>query len=266
MAREYPGSLCGGYRYRKIFDKVETYFMFIGYSRSGHSLIGSLLDAHPDILCGHELGVLKYVRAGFSREQIYYLLMKNSTEFTDAGRISSGYSYKIRNQWQGRFNELKAIGDNHAAGAVLRFREKPWLLDRLQNMTAGRVKFIHTVRNPYDNISTMARRERMTLSQAIDYYFGLCDTVCTLKGRIDQHDLFEFRHEDFIVDTKSILQKICRFLGSNGSRQYLEDCARIVYKSPNRSRDQIHWENRQIVRVKRGIDSIPFLSKYSHDQ
>jgi len=35
-------------RYRRHFDAVRTFCLFIGYPRSGHSLVGSLLDAHPD--------------------------------------------------------------------------------------------------------------------------------------------------------------------------------------------------------------------------
>jgi hypothetical protein len=39
--------------------------MFIGYLRSGHSLIASLLDAHPNAIATHELDALKFVGARF---------------------------------------------------------------------------------------------------------------------------------------------------------------------------------------------------------
>jgi hypothetical protein len=39
--------------------------MFIGYLRSGHSLIASLLDAHPNPIATHELDALKFVGARF---------------------------------------------------------------------------------------------------------------------------------------------------------------------------------------------------------
>ena len=41
--------------------------MFIGYPRSGHSLIGSLLDVHPNAIVAHELDALKFVGAGFGK-------------------------------------------------------------------------------------------------------------------------------------------------------------------------------------------------------
>ncbi len=112
MARLYPVSLYKGFKNRKYFNDVETYCMFIGYPRSGHSILGALLDAHPNIVIAHQLGVLKYILGRFSRNQIYYLLLKNSELHSKTGRKSSGYSYEVKNQWQCRFKELKIIGDN----------------------------------------------------------------------------------------------------------------------------------------------------------
>ena len=86
MVRQFPTSFYRGYKNRRLFKDVDTYFMFIGYIRSGHSLVGALLDALPNIVCGHELGVLKYVYAGYSRTQNYYLLLENSRRFAQEGR------------------------------------------------------------------------------------------------------------------------------------------------------------------------------------
>jgi hypothetical protein len=41
--------------------QVRSFCLFIGYPRSGHSLVGSLLDAHPDIAIAHEVNVLGLV-------------------------------------------------------------------------------------------------------------------------------------------------------------------------------------------------------------
>jgi hypothetical protein len=37
--------------------------LFVGYSRSGHSLVGALLDAHPEIPVAYEANALKLVRS-----------------------------------------------------------------------------------------------------------------------------------------------------------------------------------------------------------
>ena len=65
------------YLNKKTFLKsLETYCMFIGYPRSGHSLVGSLLDAHPQIILAHELNALELFKRGFGARQIYIFLME----------------------------------------------------------------------------------------------------------------------------------------------------------------------------------------------
>ncbi len=58
-------------RYGADIRSADFYCMFIGYPRSGHSLIGSLLDAHPNIIISHELNVLKKLYMGWKEQRIY---------------------------------------------------------------------------------------------------------------------------------------------------------------------------------------------------
>ena len=57
---------------------VESYCTFIGHSRSGHSLIAALLDAHPEIVVAHELRAVRYIQCGFGRDALYYLLFQQT--------------------------------------------------------------------------------------------------------------------------------------------------------------------------------------------
>src|SRR5829696_2032744 len=84
--REYLSSLSRGIRDRRAFAEVERYAMFGGYPRSGHSVIGSLLNAHPDMVVAHELNALRYVQAGFSRLQLFSLLLESDRKFEAHGR------------------------------------------------------------------------------------------------------------------------------------------------------------------------------------
>ena len=40
---------------------MHAFCLFVGYSRSGHSLVGALLDAHPEITIAHQVNGLKLV-------------------------------------------------------------------------------------------------------------------------------------------------------------------------------------------------------------
>ena len=117
--------------YRKDLEGIERYCMFIGYPRSGHSLVGSLLDAHPDIIIAHELDALRYVELGLTRDQIYSLILERSRQFTESGRVWSEYQYAVPNQSNGKYRELKVIGDKKGGITSLKLNENPMLLSRL---------------------------------------------------------------------------------------------------------------------------------------
>src|SRR4051794_27905037 len=160
LTQAYLVSSYRGRKNRNLFDGVETYCMFIGYPRSGHSLIGSLLDAHPSAIIAHELDALKFVAAGFNKDQLYQLLLDNSRRFARKGRAWTGYTYGVPGQWQGRFDKLHVIGDKKGGRSTLQLAENPELLHRLRKTVATDIRFIHTIRNPYDNIATMHKRAR----------------------------------------------------------------------------------------------------------
>jgi hypothetical protein len=267
VAKPYLWSLYKAARSKNLFDDVETFCLFIGHARSGHSLIGSLLDAHPNAIIAHELGVLDFIGAGYSKRQIYYLLLENSEAFARAGRAWTGYSYQVPNQWQGRFQKLQIIGDKKGASTTQRLRDKPELLQLVQQRIGSPIKFVHIVRNPYDNISTMTRRQDASfdLERKIGSYFALCDTIATLKKQVPEADILDLRHEEFIADPKLCLSQLCHFLGLAAPNDYLEDCASIIYKTPHQSRYKLQWPSESIELIKRQIDKFAFLEGYSFE-
>ena len=86
----------------QFFNNLESIILFIGYSRSGHSLVGSLLDAHPEILVSHELHVVKHLMSGKSKDDILRSMAINSALFNKNGREYTGYDYSIKGQFQGK--------------------------------------------------------------------------------------------------------------------------------------------------------------------
>jgi len=78
-----------------MFDNIEKYCMFLGYGKSGHTLIGCLLDAHPNVIIATELDALKEISLGISREALFNKLLSNSKQFVKKGNYMwTGYSYK----------------------------------------------------------------------------------------------------------------------------------------------------------------------------
>jgi hypothetical protein len=263
----YTSSLLQNGRNAALFRGIQTYCMFVGYPRTGHSLIGSLLDAHPRIVIAHELDALKLFQLGFNRRQVFHLLLENSRKMAVAGRNHSGYSYEVPNQWQGRFEQLQVLGDKKGATSAMRFYLHPGLFEFVRNKIAHELRFVHVIRNPYDVLATMTRRSpRKTLDTHIDVFFQLCSSIEGLKKQIPPSKFHDVRLESFIEDPQPHLEELCAFLGVKAERPYLEDCASIVFKSPKKSRFDIAWDQDSIAKVRERMEPFNFLSGYAYDE
>ena len=94
--------------------------MFLGYPRSSHTLIGAMLDAHPNMVVAHELNVLDMVKKKNSRDWIIASILAQSDWFVNKINAQwTGYSYLIPNQWQGKYKQLKAYVDARATRAKM---------------------------------------------------------------------------------------------------------------------------------------------------
>jgi hypothetical protein len=251
------------HEFYELFKNIDTYCMFIGYPRSGHTLIGSIIDAHPNAIIAHELDVLRYIKAGFSKEQTFNLILKNSSAFSNAGRRWDEYTYIIQNQWNGRFNKLKVIGDKKGGGSTQRLAKNPLILKELYNIiNVKKIKIIHVIRNPYDNITSIFKKHyNKNFTNSINFYFSLCKTIKTLKTQIKS--IMDIRHESFIDKPNKYIIKICNFLELDTSKNYIDDCKNIVFKNPHKRRFDIQWKPKYIDIVKNKMNEFDFLREYS---
>ncbi|MCP3927689.1 MAG: sulfotransferase [Bacteroidetes bacterium] len=255
-----------------FFVDVETFCMFIGHRRSAHSIVGSLLDAHPNIVLSDELHVLRYIKAGYSKKEIFQHIVRKSRQQAEKGRKKTGrrgskYSYFVPGQWQGKNKTIKIIGDKEGGATIDRLIATPHLLFDLKKTIDNTIKFIAVTRNPYDNISTelIKSYKNETLECRIDKYFSRCQAIADIRKNIPQEDLMFIRHDDFTRHPRHSLDSICDFLGVSTNTNYLDACARIIYRSPIKSRNEIHWPPSLITRVKKRITEFDFLEGYSYD-
>ncbi len=266
--QDYIDYLYLRWNYGKDLKSADVYCMFIGYPRSGHSLIGSLLDAHPNIIISHELNVLRQLSRGHKEQRIYCEILKNTQNYAKMGRKETGYSYQVPNQWQGKYQELKVIGDKQGGGTTRMIGEDPQLIDLLYKSIQKPIKFIHVTRNPYDNISSIVRRDSKRLGLdfkgCIERYFSYCQTIANFKEKIKKENCYDLKHEYVIENPKIQLEKLCGFLGQETSEDYLEDCASIVFDAPQKSRSRYEWDQNLIELVQGQIEQFSFLQGYSY--
>ena len=99
-----------------LYNGVESFVLFVGYPRSGHSLVGAILDSHPEIIIPHEFDLLTKFNRFFNdpneesrgrRLRIFSKLHTVSRRQAMFGNRSPnytlGYSYHIPGSWQGKY-------------------------------------------------------------------------------------------------------------------------------------------------------------------
>lgn len=261
LREAYEASAASCAEHASRFEEVERFCLFLGYPRSGHTIVASMLAAHPDAAIAIELDALRYVGAGFNREQLYTLLIERSLK--QSRPTSYEYDYTIEGQWQGRVRRLRVIGDKEAGMTNLRLRWEPELLDRLRDTVGVPLRVVHVVRHPLDNITTMLTRgDADHLRQAIGTYFRFAANAQEVIGRLADDEVLTLHQESLIAEPRESLGRLCALLGLDAEPAYIEACASIVMPSPRLTRETVDWPASLIAHVRRQAADVSFLAGY----
>ncbi|XP_066019555.1 uncharacterized protein [Pocillopora verrucosa] len=221
-----------------LYRNVETFMLFVGHPRSGHSLDAAILDSHPEIVISDEFNLLYKFDSFFMdpsqtnnerKLRIFYDIHTRSRRQAMFGSRSSicnssvSYCYNIKGGWQGNWRqksicnyctfasrkrasrfaktggsagEFQSVRNTTALDFCIDFyftkvRTVQYLRDlshyqilnvirdKKTAITTGLLKnckglydlrmlvrivniplrLIHVIRNPFDNIATICRRE-----------------------------------------------------------------------------------------------------------
>ena len=247
--------------------EVERFCFFLGFPRSGTSLVGQLLNAHRHIVISHESDVVRFIESpSTTRAELFSLIVEKDLEFIDRGASGAGgYEFAVPGQWQGSTERLRVLGDKKASASASRLARNPELLGRLRDVVGVPLRVVTVVRNPYDNIATMAKRSQSSLDAATETYFGLADDVAVTSARLQVDELHRLRMEDLTDDPRGELARLCAFLGVDAPVDYIDACVSIVFEAPRRTRTSAPWTPALIANVERRIAGIDFLAGYTYD-
>jgi len=252
------------------FSDVHTFIFFAGIGRSGTTLLGALLDAHPNMVVANQQCVFKYLHpCRFSRQRIFRLLQLNSAQAAcDNWRGGGDYCYAVPGQWQGRSERIEVIGDKSKSAQSLEWLySRPGLLRKLAQTVRVRVRILYMIRNPYDTIARRSLRRGVPLERITREYFAHTDRLTALleclncKSDLDQ-ELIPVRLEDFIADPITQLAGICQKLGVQPTNDYLAACAGIVHSKPSEPRKRVNWPVPLLEDIERRIQKLPYLKAY----
>ncbi|MGM0613277.1 MAG: sulfotransferase family protein [Bacteroidota bacterium] len=254
-------------------DAPQNFVLFLGYPRSGHTLLGSMLNAHPDVLIAHEYHALQKQRKHKTAASLYSHLFAQNKWFSSRGFRWTGYSYSIPTGWQNNIRELKVIGDKRGGASSRILYKEPERLDHLQQLVKIPLKLIIVHRNPFDNIATRARggnyyrRKPSTdhINKEITRHFRDVETIDKIKKQ-QKYDYIELTHEDFIQNPENNMTKICGFLNITADKDFIRVCKEATHSSGSKSRNKISWTNSQIQQINQQISRYDFLKDYTFEE
>lgn len=254
-------------RHARELDAVQTYCLFIGHARSGHSIVGALIGAHPQAVTSDELDALHYVRAGVGRRELMALTLAAARSQARGrekqGRDGAVYSYEVPDWWRDEWQSLRVVGDSLAGRTVQALQDEPALIDRVDALLDPTVvRYIHVVRDPFDNISTMIIRGERSFEGACERYFATCAALIDARARLGSERVHELTHEEFVTAPREELRRLCAYLGLESSVGYEDACAAIVFDSPSRSSSRVAWDAGMVERVRQQVSAYPFLARY----
>ena len=264
------------------YEDVEVFCVFLGYTRSGHSFIGSMLDAHPDMAIATEGDAVRMIELGADRRALFKALTMRSTFMaTVRGNRWSGYDYAVPGGHQGRWERLRVIGDKQGRRTLVRIHENPELFHRLRDTVECDLRLLHVIRNPFDSIATMHNRHREVrkergragapgvvlpdrLHQKIEAFFEQCRRMKEVRTALEL-EMLDIHQEAYLEEPIGGLARIVDFLGLSASDDYLQRCASVTLKEARRSRFSFEWPPGFIASVRSRMKEYETLSRYDFD-
>jgi hypothetical protein len=259
--------------FSKSIAEARTFCCFIGHGRSGGTLVGALLNAHPNIVMSNELNALRRIRIGMSEKALYRVIYVVSKRQALRGSLGGGgYSYSVPGQSQGSHKELLVVGDRKAGASAYEVITHPEILEQLDNIVRLRKRFIHVVRNPFDTIATTyhktlpgdAQTARLHLEREMHNYFLRCDAVQKVESRFGAANVYFLHHEQLLAHPNQELEQLCGFLEVPIYQEYLVACASILMRTPHKTRTSVAWDSNWLTTVMRKMQNYHWLKRYSH--
>lgn len=277
-----------------VIDSVDRFVFFVGYARSGHSIIGSMLDAHPNVVIAHEYSLFsrwsEHPTLFNNRTSLFNTLYNSSCYSVQVGLRSNlvgakkkGYTLEIPGWYQGSYEGgISVIGDKAGGMTAQAYRNSKsvfrTMYQQLQATAMIPVHAIHVVRNPYDNIATMVlyneHVQRTTLNETFKYnnvealhrqvkaYFHQVQSVVEMIKNLGLNAI-TIHHSNFIANPKATMRRLCAELYLTCSERYLHMVAEHTFTTESHTRRLVKWTPELLNMVKDNIARYPVLKAYT---
>ena len=240
---------------------MKYWLSFMGYPRSGHTLVAAILNANPNVMCSNQLNVYSNIKK-FNLNYIKDYSLKNET-WKDTTQIKHVPK-----------EEITVIGDKTGHRTVVEIGKNPQRLGVFKSMIGVPIKWIHVVRNPYDNLSTWAKlnfinkrknHPEITQHQMLDEVIHKYRELNAIIQKIRQsEDVLTVNHEYIITRMHNTLEEMANFLEISFDPVWRDNIRETVWNKPRITRTKVKWSLPQRKAIDNVIDTYDWLQGYDY--
>jgi hypothetical protein len=245
------------------FDRVQRFCFFIAPGRSGHSIVGHLLTAHPEVLISDELNALEFLRRGFSASQVYGMIYFRNSRSEGRGRPKSGYDYRVKGTAQGDLDKHPlVIGDAKGSATSKLLADDESLVDRVRAAVGVPLRVFVQVRHPFDILATKLRRKECDLPSGVNQIKKIAEAMEKAAAQLDDDEKLFQTHEELIADPKAQFEKLFRFIDVEPLPEIVDACAGRIWEKPHQTRKSISWQDGEEERLVEAMRNSAFFARY----
>ena len=238
-------------------EKVKNPIFIIGCPRSGNTLIGAILNKHPDLLIFFENNTFSYnylqwkylkkERSFSDRDAFISIIYDHYKHFNDKYQITKDdliSTTELSDQsWGSLLDSYMNLLMNKCKNTSNRWGDKTphnlgFILDIQKEYPNA--QFIYTYRDPRAVISSLSNNkfnhnsnDPYINAEFVKTYLGVYDK---LKFKCDCSRIYEQRYEDLVDDPEAAIKKICKFLD-------IEYIKKMMSKADTDIKNIVGWEN-----------------------
>lgn len=241
---------------------TDNFILFVGYPRSGHTIVANILNSHPNILISDEVGIMKFSK--LTKEKIRNSIIKKSNEVDI--KYTSVYGNVNYTEDNIEKNKITIFGDKHANKNTMFINSKFDKIYKLNDIF--NLNLIHVIRNPYDMITTnFIRRGRKwdnNIYKIINHFNTLFKTVENIK---EKYDMFDIYLEDLIKYPYNNITELFHYVGIQRlDNEFLSYVSSKLLDNANKSRILYDWQDDQKQLVQNMISKYKFLKGYKWEK
>lgn len=245
-----------------MFQNLESFLLVVGNPRSGSTVLGAVLDAHPAMIVANETRASSTLWRDLDRGAILDGIRENAACAAANGRLSEGYRYQIGPGPDAK-GQVRVVGDKIWSPATLLLHGDHGLIPSLEDRIGVPVRIINAIRNPFDTIATMHRRSGASLADRTRWYFMHCDAAAAIAARLPGDRFIESHHDDLLATPAAEIERLCTFLGLPLDHEHLAAAMGVLFARPRRTGAAVSWSNAEEAAVRSGIARFPSLSRYA---